>query len=308
MTDTVTQPEVDEEAQAIQEALAGYEGKARAQAPAEPEEKSVEAAPLPDSATEESASDTDPEPEEANPPAEPAAPDTSALAHQLEDLKAQVKALAERNADAETVRKMHGEIGNINRTLKQLKALEKADAPAEDEMVAALKDAEAVAAEYEEIAGPMVRAIKALQARLPAPVVEQEEQQPAEEQGEEPDVVTRAEAARLAEQARQEAAIEALNELHPDRLTVKESPEFKKWFATWKTPEYRSKVTTSWNPAVVAEPFTAFKAWQQAQQRKQERLDAAATPQGSATRATPTTLPDEEGARIGYERARRHRL
>lgn len=294
---TTEQTSVDEaEAQAIAEAQAGYEGKARAQAPAETQPVEQEQ-PLADSA---------PEEQEPDPQAEPEPSPQDAVAAQLDDLKAQVKQLAERNADADTVRKMHGEIGNINRTLKQLKALEKADAPAEDEMAAALKDAEAIAGEYPEIAGPMVRAIKALQARLPAPVV-QEEQQQAEEESEEQQLAPAIDPEKLRAQAAQEAAVKALDEVHPDRHAVKESAEFKGWFAQWKTPEYRKKVTSSWNPAVVAEPFTAFKAWKAAQQRKQERLDAAATPQG-LPRATPSTISDEEAARIGYERAKAKRL
>lgn len=291
---TTEQTSVDEaEAQAIAEAQAGYEGKARAQAPAETQPVEQEQ-PLADSA---------PEEQEPDPQAEPEPSPQDAVAAQLDDLKAQVKQLAERNADADTVRKMHGEIGNINRTLKQLKALEKADAPAEDEMAAALKDAEAIAGEYPEIAGPMVRAIKALQARLPAPVVQEE--QPQAEEDQQP--AQAAPAQKSPEQIAQEAAVKALDEVHPDRHTVKESAEFKGWFAQWMTPEYRKKVTSSWNPAVVAEPFTAFKAWKAAQQRKQERLDAAATPQG-LPRATPSTISDEEAARIGYERAKAKRL
>lgn len=294
MTD-VTTPVADEEAQAIQDARAGYEGKARAQAPAEPEVKAVPAQPLADSTL--PASTTDPE-DEPNLSAEaPPKADAAAVAQQLEDLRAQVRDLKASGADADTVRKMHGDIGEINRTLKQLKALEKADAPAEDELAAAIKSAEETATEYPEIAGPLLKALKVLQSRMTTTPAEPEKQ-PADSL---PDPTL---AVRI---AREQAAIDALNEVHPDRLTVKETPEFKKWFAAWKTPEYRTKVTSSWNPAVVAEPFTAYKQWLGAQQRKQERLEAAVTEKGTPL-SGPTTISDEEAARIGYERARGKRL
>jgi hypothetical protein len=292
MENTETQAaETQAEAQALAEAQAGYNGKARAQAPAEPVAEPVQPAALPDQ-PQASASDADPGASGTEPEAQAATPDpTAAVTQQLEDLKAQVRELKASGADAETVRKMHGDIGDINRTLKQLKALEKT-APADDELVAALKDAEAVASEYPEVAGPLVKAIKALQARQ---VAAPETPTP------EPVDVQRVEAL-----AAERAAIKALDEVHPDRHQIKESQEFKAWFAT-KPPEYQKKVTSSWNPAVVAEPFTDFKAYVAARKRNKDRLEAAVTPQG-LPRSAPTSISDEEAARIGYERARKKRL
>lgn len=290
--------QVDAEAQAIAEAQAGYDGKARAQAPAAEvvEVKSAEQ-PLADST--QAASDEDPdEPDLSAEPATPSAAD--AVTRQLEDLKAQVRELASNNADAATVRQMHGEIGNINRTLKQLKALEKDDAPAVDDMAAAIQKAEEIASEFPEIAGPLVTAIKALQARLPSPAAATEQD---DTQTEAAPAVDPAEAAR---QVKAKVAIESLDEVHPDRHQIKETREFKDWFAA-KPPEYQSKVKTSWNAAVVAQCFTDYKATVAARKRKQERLDAAATPQG-LPRSTPSTISDDEAARIGYERARGKRL
>jgi hypothetical protein len=302
MENTETQSaEVDVEAQALADATAGYNSKARAQAPAEPEVAAVQAAqPLADSAQTASASTPDPEEDEPDLTAEAVTPSAeAAIAQQLEDLKAQVREMKASGADAETVRKMHGDIGEINRTLKQLKALEKADAPADDELAAALKDAETVAGEYPELAGPLVKAIRVMQARMATPAAKEETTE----------VVAPAQTVdpqRLRLQVQQEEAIKALDEVHPDRHQVKESAEFKTWFAT-KPPEYQKKVTTSWNPAVVAQPFTDFKAYVAARKRKQDRLEAAATPQG-LPRATPTTISDEEAARRGYERGRGKRL
>jgi pyruvate/2-oxoglutarate dehydrogenase complex dihydrolipoamide acyltransferase (E2) component len=296
MTDPVT-PVVDEEAQAIQEAKAGYEGKTRAQAPVEPVVEEEAAQPL----TEPTPAASTPDPED-EPDAQAEATDaatqpdpTATIKQQLDDLKAQVKEMAATGAD---VRKMHGDIGEINRTLKQLKALEKADAPAVDELAAAMKEAEEQAAEYPEIAGPLLKALKALEARIPQqPSADKDDNEPVDP----PDPTL---AVRI---AREQAAIDALNEVHPDRIEIKESPQFKKWFAAWKTPEYRTKVTSSWNPAVVAEPFTDYKAWLAAQKRKQERIEAAVTEKGVPA-GGPTAISDEEAARIGYERARGKRL
>ena len=294
MEEQLTQAaEVDAEAQAIAEAQAGYDGKARAQAPA-PEVAAVRPGepPLADSALSASDEDSDDEPHLEAEPAKLSAQE--AVSQQLEDLKAQVRELASKNADSETVRKMHGEIGNINRTLQKLKALEKAKAPADDELAAALKSAEEVAEEFPDFAGPLVKALKVLQSRMPAAAPEQDTQA---------EVVDPAE---LERNARVKAAIESLDEVHPDRHAIRETKEFKDWFAA-KPPEYQSQVKTSWNAAVVAQCFTDFKATVAARKRKQERLDAAATPQG-LPRATPSAISDEQAARIGYERARGKRL
>lgn len=300
MTDTVTTPEQDDaEAQALAAAQLGYEGKARAQAPAEPEVKTVPAQPLADSA-QSSASDPDSE-DEPNPPAAAQPSPIAATSAQLEDLKAQIRELKESGADAATVRKMYGDFGEMNRTLKQLTALQKTEAPAEDELAAAMRDAEEKAQEYPEIAGPLLKALKVLESRIGQPKAEPEAATPDKSTEAKPEVDPTL-AVRI---AREQAAIEALDEVHPDRHEINKSPEFQAWLKA-KPPEYQKRVTTSWNPAVVAEPFTDFKAFKAAQKRKQERLEAATTEKG-VPQSGPTTISDEEAARIGYERARKKR-
>lgn len=294
MTDTVTTPVVDESAQAMQSAQAGYDGKARAQAPA-PEVQNVPAQPLAETAP--AASPKDPE-EELTPPAEADKPSPiTAVSTQLDDLKAQIRELKEGGADAATVRKMHGEIGELNRSLKQLTALQKAEAPAVDELAAALADAEAKAAEYPEIYGPLLKTLKVMQARMGQPAAPETAQPPTEAAKPAETVVDPAEQARVATQT---AAIKALDEVHPDRHLIRQSPEFQAWLKA-KPPEYQKRVTTSWNPAVVAEPFTDFKAFKAKQAKNQQRLDAAVTEKG-VPRTEPTTLPDEAGAQRGYAR------
>jgi hypothetical protein len=108
---------------------------------------------------------------------------------------------------------------------------------------------------------------------------------------------------------RQKTAIELIDEAHPDRHELKETPEFKAWFAS-KTPEYQEKINLTWNPAVLSQCFTDFKKVRDderaARQKKQNRLDAAVTPKGTPTKAQPSTLSDEQAAMVGYNRRRRH--
>lgn len=310
MADTTTQQaEVETDAQALASAQAGYDRKARGSAP--PAEAAVAAsgagAPLADQVQTPPQEEAAPGPEESDleaaaSAAPAAAPDPiAAVTEQLGALRAQVQELASAGGAAAEVRKLHGEIGNINRTLKKLQAAAPADAPAaEDELAAALKQAEAVAEEFPEIAGPLVKALKAFHAKAAAPQKDPEPASPADTTQAQPAAVD-VEQERLA--ARQQAAIDALNELHPDRLEINKTPDFKKWLAA-KPPEYQKKVNTSWNPAVLSSMYDEFKASVAARTRRQERLEAAAQPQGTGA-SGPTTTPDEEGARIGYKRVRR---
>lgn len=315
MTDPVTQPtEVQAEAQALAEAQAGYASKARAAAeltapaPATAAVQPAAGAPLADSVPlSASAPDPEPAPDLQAEPAKPTAAE-AALTQQLEDLKAQVRELKSSGADAATVRKMHGEIGDINRTLKQFAAVKAAEAPAGDELAAALKAAEGVAEEYPDIAGPIVKAIQAMQTRSPASAAAPEPETPEpQQQGTTPAPTADAEERDEHGYTKvQRAAIDAIDEVVPDRFEIKASPEYQTWFAAWKTPEYRKKVLSSWNPAVVAEPFAAFKAWQAQRKQKQNVIDAAVQPQGSAQAPAATTIPDEAGFQRGYARAKRH--
>jgi hypothetical protein len=315
MDEDLQQPDSAEEVQAAADAQAGYERRARAGSSEPAPAASVPAVqpaaasqPLADSVPPSaSAEEADPEPA-PDLQAEPAAPSAQALASTLEDVRAQLKELRERGADAATVRKMHGEIGELNRTIQQIKALQKAEAPADDEFAAALVSAEKVAEEYPDIAGPLVKALKVLQARAQTPAPAAVEPVTPDLQQQEP---TQANAQPGAEDLRvvaaQEAAIKALDEVHPDRFKVKETPEFKSWFAA-KTPEYQTKVNTSWNPAVVAQCFTDFKASLAARKSKQNRAEAAVQPTGVPQSSQPTVLPDEAGIERGYKRRAAQRL
>ena len=279
---TVQEGQAQAQAQAAElaSAQAGYARKARGeQPPAEPVEVLTEKAPteFADDASGESNGGATPEAGEA----------VVKVEDELKALKAKVSELASGSAEQ---RKMYGEIGNINRTLKQLQTAKEAPADS-DELAAAIKKAEEVASDFPEIGGPLVHALKVLGSKQQ--VV--------------PDLDERIQKAVLED--RQKTAIELRDEAHPDRHELKETPEFKAWFAS-KTPEYQEKINLTWNPAVLSQCFTDFKKVRDderaARQKKQNRLDAAVTPKGTPTKAQPSTLSDEQAAMVGYNRRRRH--
>lgn len=237
--------------------------------------------------------------QEATPETEPVVP---AIEEQptvkVEDLAEELKALKQKvsssAADPDAIRKMHGEIGNINRTLKQLQT--PAAAPDSDELSAALKDAEAVAEEFPEMAGPLVKALKAAKAAIDAkpssgPV----------NQADQDEVIAR----KVIERKRLDD-IEALDDAHPDRKEIYASQEFKTWLAS-KPTAYQEKLQSTWNPVIAGKGLDEFKEARKAQQRKQDRLAAAVAPQGMQQRAQPSTLPDEAGFAAGYSKHRSKR-
>lgn len=316
MTETTQPTQAEADAKAMADAKRGYQGRARASAvsapapaapaPADPPASDAALAEPPVSASPAPAE----EPTQTDAPAQPAksSPEVTELKSTLEDLKAQVKLLAGNGADAKTVREMHGQIGDINRSLKELAAASKKDAPAaEDKLATAIKKLEASADEYPELGKPFLEAIRELQSRVtPAPAPEV--QAPPAEAAAPAAPAIDLQAERLA--AAQEAAIAALNKRHPDRLQLKETPEFKAFIAKWKTPADRERVRTSWDPLEVAEPFDDFKAMRAAQEverkRKQDRLEEAAQPRGTNGTPSATQPTDTDLARKGYARYARH--
>lgn len=257
--------EVQTEEQELASVMAGY-SKARGDEPPAVVEQ-------PSTGQEETAIEPQGTPVTAEPASE--LPSVTTLAEELKALKAKVAA----SANDPDVRRLHGEIGNINRTLKQLQT--PAAAPVEDDFTAALKEAEKVAEEFPELAGPLVKALKTSMAR-----------------GQQlPDVgnLVSEEVARI----RQVDAIEALREEHPDYETVRDTPEYKNWLSS-KTPEFQERFLSTWNPAVVSRGLTEFKDSLKTRERKQTRLAAAVAPVGVPAQSGPSTIPDEEGLWNGY--------
>ena len=264
MTDEIEVVQTD--AEALESALAGYSPKTRAEpAPVVDVPQAVET------------------PIEATPVEDP----VSHLADELQALKARIHDTTE---DKQTIRRLDGEVGNINRQLQQLTAKPTAS---DEEWTATLKEAEGVAAEFPELAGPLLKAIKGIP-----------------RQSVDIDAKVQTEVSKVRQEfvkLREDDAIEALREEHPDYATVRETPEYKTWLNS-KTPEFQERFNTTWNPAVVARGLTEFKDSLKVRARKQDRLAAAVSPQGVPQKAESSILSDEEGLNVGYYQKGRKRL
>jgi len=249
----VAQEQSEEQAEA--EVLAGYNNSTRADAP-------VEVAPV-----EEPVEPAEPEIE-----AEPI-PSVATLAEELKALKARVAA----SANDPNVRRLHGEVGSINRTLQQL---QRQQAPAGDDLAAAMLDAEKVAEEFPELAAPLVKALRASVSR----------NQPV-------DIEERVNSA--VEKIRHTDAMESLRDEHPDYETVRETNEYRNWLSS-KTPEFQDRFLNTWNPAVVSRGLTELKDSLKVRERKQSRLASAVTPQGVPQQGESSVISDEEALMLGY--------
>ena len=272
MLDKPEDATVQTDEQVAAEILAGYENSTRGEKPP------VEIEPI----VEEEVADVPP-------PDEVVAEDPPAviLAAELKALKAKISASS---GDADEIRKLHGAVGDINRTLKALQNPPKGEeAPADDELAAVMKAAKANAEEYPEVVGPLVRALEVAIARQPA-------------QSKPEDLAERVTAA--VSKARETDAREALMEEHPDFMTVRDTPEYKTWLAS-KPPEFQERFNTTWNPAVVARGLTEFKDSLKKREQKQTRLATAVAPQGVPQKTGPSTLPDEAGFSVGYNKGRK---
>lgn len=211
-------------------------------------------------------------------------PHVVTLAEELQALKARI---ATSSGDSAEIRKLHGAVGDINRTLKALQAAPQGEA--DDELALALVSAEASAEEYPEVIGPLVKALK-------ASIAQQRRPQDIEER------VTSA-----VSRARETDAIEILKEDHPDFQTVRETPEYKSWI-TSKPPEFQEKFNNTWNPAVVARGLTEFKDSLKKRETRQNRLESAITPQGMPKQVKSSTLSDADALMVGYNSGPKRRI
>lgn len=294
------------EEEALAAAMAGYNARANKAPAEEPAESHPPANATPADAPSDTLQQPDADDEQKTTPvAQPNVDDV------VDGLKAQVRAMAP-DSDPDAVRKLFGEIGTIKKMLLEQQKAAPAPAPtpaappptapADDELAAALKEAETAAQDFPELTGPLAKAMSLLAKRngTAAPAMSAEE--------------ISALTARAAEEAQQRAAIQALAEEHPDFETVRETPEFKTWIAS-KPQEYQDRLANTWSPVVVSRGLSEFKAelagkqqaTQQAAQQKQKRLASAVTPPRSGAAAGPSTTPDEEGFAIGYSRVKSFR-
>lgn len=216
----------------------------------------------------------------------PAAPDIQA---EVAELKLQVKAIAPQDPDA--ARKLYGEIGNLNRQLKQLQEAMPKPAPVVDETTAAIEKAEALAQEYPELAGPLVSAIKAIHSKGAAAAPQAAPVLSAEQIAEQVEV-------RLAEQRLRDAE-EVLAVDHPDFNAAIKSKEFSAWLNA-KPADLQNTIKNTQNPILASRFMTEFKESQRVKEVKNKRLAGAVTPSGVSAPAKTSTIPDDEGFNIGY--------
>ena len=265
---------VDEE-QAADEAMsamtAGYNKQRHIDEPAEPVVEAVEAV-------------------EAVEPAEPAPPTVNET---IDALKAQVSEL---NGTPASIRKIYGELGNIQRALKQQQSQPTARGEPSPEMLAAIAQADDVAKEYPELAGPLVNLAKLIS------------KQAAPQAASSPAIDVESAIREGIARERQTDAIEALHLEHPDYTVVRGTPEYKEWLAA-KDAAFRETFTTTWNAGFVAKGLTAFKTWREAKAQaadvKQKRLASAVTRKGVGPSTGSTKLPDSAGLAAGYNKVRR---
>lgn len=210
----------------------------------------------------------------------------------VSDLSAELKALKEKVAsshgDADSVRKLHGEIGNINRTILEMQ--KPPPAPVEDTDAAEL---DALIEEYPDLVGPLVKTLRATQAQLaqlrnPSDDIDQRVSQ------------------KIAD-ARQNEARETLAIEHPDYESLPGTPEYENWLSS-KAPEFQEKFRTTWNPAVVSRGLTEFKESLRQRESKQERLANAITPKGVSRKAGASTLSDEDALWAGYNSGHKRQI
>ena len=210
----------------------------------------------------------------------------------VSDLSAELKALKEKVAashgEADTVRKLHGEIGNINRTILEMQ--KPPPAPVEDTDAAEL---DALIEEYPDLVGPLVKTLRATQAQLA------NLQRPTDDIDQ-----------RVSEKIavlRQSEAAETLAIEHPDYKSLPGTPEYESWLSS-KTPEFQERFRTTWNPAVVSRGLTEFKESLKQRESKQERLANAITPRGVSRKTGASTLSDEEAIWAGYNSGHKRQI
>lgn len=294
MTEEVAvQEATQDDAEALASAMAGY-NKARGDEPPATEEPAQE-----DAQTEEVAQSTEEPPAVSN--------EEISVAEELKALKEKVAALKESHGAPDAIRKMYGEIGNINRTLQQMQQTAKAgpqkeDTPAKDDLAAVLAEVEGLAADdqFPELVGPIAKALKLINA------AKGEAKAP---QMEEFNALVESRVSQLT----RETHLALLNGIAPEWDKIiglpNENGEFPKtayrdWLAA-KPAEYRERMESSVNAIEIKQSIDAFQAETQEKQRKQNKLAAAVVSKGTSQAANPSVIPDEQGAFIGYNRAKK---
>lgn len=109
-------------------------------------------------------------------------------------------------------------------------------------------------------------------------------------------------------QANEAAQTELLEFMHPDYGTTVNSPEFKAWLQSLPA-ERQKEVAESPRAVVAGRAITEFKDWsakaQKAQERNKTRLEGAITPKGGGSPPGQPTQDDEADFAKGFKKATR---
>lgn len=192
---------------------------------------------------------------------------------------------------ASELQKMHGKMGEFNRTLQNLHAAGK---PANSEAHKAAM--QKLASEYPELA------------EIVSPLLQ------GSGGGVSTDEITRivdervgqvkAETTQTIEELRAELS---LTQAHPDWNLVLTTPEYQTWLAS-RPEDFRKEFNATWDTSFVAKGLSEFKSWRDTtykqQQTKQRRLAGAVTPTGVPSRSQ-GRIPDSAGLSAGFNRVRR---
>lgn len=221
--------------------------------------------------------------EEPAPPAEkPALTD--------DELRAMVAKMPEldafRGQTATEMQKMHGKIGEFNRTLQALQ-----QAPTATNSAAAQAARKKLTEEYPELADSIL------------PLLEGRSGVSQEHVG---TLVKDQVGASMAE-IRQETAEFLLTQTHPDWRSVRTTDAYKAWLPTLPEAQ-RAEFLSTWDPGLVSTKLSEFKKWRDDSftktREKQTRLTQAIPPTGVPGRAG-QKLPDSAGLSVGFNRVRK---
>lgn len=238
---------------------------------------------------------------ETEPPAEveAAQPDPEPVVEALspEEMRKALAKLSEleqsKGMTAQEMQKLHGKMGELNRTLLNLQAAGK---PANSEAHKAAM--QRLASEFPELAETI------------APLF----QETGGGAGVSADDITRIVDERVgqvkAETTKTISELRAeldLTEKHPDWKMVCNTPEYQAWLQS--QPEaFRQEFLATWDIGMVSDGLTKFKTWRDTtykqQQTKQRRLAGAVTPTGVPSPGQ-RRLPDTAGLSAGFNRVRR---
>lgn len=98
-----------------------------------------------------------------------------------------------------------------------------------------------------------------------------------------------------------------LTKAHPDWEDIPATPEYTLWMKT-KTPEFQKEFNETWDTGFVATSLTEFKTWRDTTyaktKEKQTRLEGAVTPAGVPSRSQ-GRIPDTAGLSAGFRRVRK---